>query len=122
MWEFPWVAAAITLARCNGANAQNEAVGISPAVAALEAQGVTIHGELDVPGGLQAYGGSARNNPVAAYVLPDPNYAIVGTLVDADGFTAAEEELRKVVTALIEQSTWDALENAECVVKPCVPN
>jgi thiol:disulfide interchange protein DsbG len=86
MWKFPLVAAAaITLAGCNGANAQNEAVGISPAVAALEAQGLTIHGELDVPGGLQAYGASAGNNPVAVYVLPDPNYAIVSTLVDANG-------------------------------------
>jgi len=121
MWKFPLVAAAaITLAGCNGANAQIEAVVTSPAVAALEAQGLTIHGEMDVPGGLRAYGASAGSDPVAIYVLPDPNYAIVGTLVDANGFTAAEAELRKVVTAPIEQSTWDALENAEWIAEGSV--
>jgi Protein-disulfide isomerase len=116
MWKFPLVAAAaITLAGCSGTSAQTDVEETPPAVSALQAQGLTIHGELDVPGGLRAFGASAGNNPVAVYVLPDPNYAIVGTLVDSKGFTAAEAELRKVVTAPIEQSTWEALEKADWV-------
>lgn len=86
-----------------------------PVLKALEAQGLTIHGPLDVPGGLDAFAASAGTQALAVYLLPDTGYALIGTLVDAQGASVADEELRRIVSEPLEQGTWDSLEAAAWV-------
>jgi thiol:disulfide interchange protein DsbG len=87
----------------------------SAALRALEGQGVTIHGPLDVPGGLDAFGASAGTQGMAVYIMPDSDYAVIGTLIDAQGNPVAEEELRQIVSEPMEQGAWDALEASSWV-------
>lgn len=93
----------------NSAASTADAEG-SAALRALEGQGVTIHGPLDVPGGLSAFGASAGTQGLAVYIMPDSDYAVIGTLIDAQGNPVGEEELRQIVSEPMEQGAWDALE------------
>jgi thiol:disulfide interchange protein DsbG len=87
----------------------------APALKALEAQGLTIHGPLDVPGGLKAFAASIETQAVAVYVMPDPDYVVIGTLIDAQGASVAEEELQAIVSAPLGQESWVLLEAADWV-------
>lgn len=95
--------------------ASTVAAGGSAALLALERQGVTIHGPLDVPGGLNAFGASAGTRGMAVYIMPDSDYVLIGTLVDAQGNPVGEEELRQIVSEPMEQGAWDALEASSWV-------
>lgn len=86
-----------------------------PILEALENQGITIHSPMAVPGGLDAFAGSVGPQPVAVYLLPDPDYALIGTLVDSEGRPVAEEELRRLVSGPLDAQTWEALESARWV-------
>jgi thiol:disulfide interchange protein DsbG len=87
----------------------------APALKALEALGLTIHGPLDVPGGLKAFAASIETQAVAVYVMPDPDYVVIGTLIDAQGASVAEEELQAIVSAPLGQESWVLLEAADWV-------
>lgn len=84
----------------------------APVLDALKAQGLTIHGPLDVPGGLDAFAASAGTQALAVYVMPDSGYALIGTLIDEAGNPVADEELRRIVSEPLEQGAWDSLEAA----------
>ena len=87
----------------------------SAVLQALERQGVTVHGPLEVPGGLNAYAASAGTQPLAVYIMPDEDYALVGTLLDSEGNAVAQEELEKLVSAPMGQEAWQSLESARWV-------
>ncbi|SDH03024.1 thiol:disulfide interchange protein DsbG [Pelagibacterium luteolum] len=111
-------ASAVLLSGCS--NEDNSAASTpdatsSAALRALEGQGVTIHGSLDVPGGLNAFGASAGTQGMAVYIMPDSDYAVIGTLIDAEGNPVAEEALRQIVSEPMEQGAWDALEASSWV-------
>lgn len=112
------IAAATVLAACNGnsdasssdAGSDNRAI-----LQSLESQGLSIHGPLKVPGGLKAYAASMGTQALAVYIMPDANYALVGTLIDAKGNSVAEAELQQIVSAPMERESWASLEKAAWV-------
>src|SRR5690606_23891719 len=96
--------------------AVSDADGERPAVLqTLEGQGVTIHSPMTVPGGLNAYAASSGTQPLAVYIMPDENYALVGTLFDAQGKPVVQDELQKLVSEPMDAATWQALENARWI-------
>ena len=93
-------------------------------IAALQAQGMTIHGEFEALGGMTGYAGSYQGHELAAYLLPDGEHVIVGTLQDADGNDLSRPMLDEVIRgeedseslAMLEQSAWIAEGNGERIV------
>ena len=66
----------------NTAPASGSTKNSTPApVTALEKQGVTVDGKFKAPNGLTGYAATIRNHPLAIYVMPDGQHAIVGTLM-----------------------------------------
>lgn len=107
-------AAAAILAGCtdNNATAQTQ---LPPVVQMLEKQGLKIHGPLDAPGGLEAFAASAGSQAMAVYLTPDKQYALIGTLLDAQGNPVVEDQLRQLVSQPMEESAWATLEAARWV-------
>ena len=109
---------AASLAGCNddsgtaSADAGREGEAV---LQALEERGLAVHGPLDVPGGLSAFAASSGTQPVAIYVMPDSNYALIGALIDARGSSVADAELNRVASEPIEREAWAALEAAAWV-------
>lgn len=106
---------AVALVGCSDNNAPPSASSDSsdlPVLQALAGQGLTIHGPLDVPGGLNAFAASAGTQAMAVYIMPDADYALIGTLIDTQGTAVAEEELRRIASEPLEQGAWDSLETA----------
>lgn len=79
-------------------------------IKALEAQGVEVMGTFKAPGGLTGYAGLARQQPLAIYVTPDGEQAIVGTMIDAKGVELSEEPLNRLVNKPLTERTWKQLE------------
>ncbi|GAA0561547.1 thiol:disulfide interchange protein DsbG [Halomonas salifodinae] len=79
-------------------------------IAALERQGLTIHGSFDAPGGLTGYAGSYQGREFAAYLLADGEHVIVGTLQDGEGNDLNAEPLERLVRAPQDAQTWAELE------------
>jgi len=75
----------------------------------LEQQGLTIHGEFDVPGGLQGYAASTRGQTVAAYLTPDNAHAVIGTLIDAEGQDIAAEKVEQLVNGPRNAQLWQQM-------------
>lgn len=112
------LACAVVLAACNDnsvTNASNAGSDNRTILQSLESQGLSIHGPLKVPGGLEAYGASMGNQALAVYIMPDANYALVGALIDAKGNSVAEAELQRIVSAPMERESWASLEKAAWV-------
>ncbi|WP_355660330.1 thiol:disulfide interchange protein DsbG [Halomonas salifodinae] len=79
-------------------------------IAALERQGLTIHGSFTAPGGLTGYAGSYQGRELAAYLLPDGEHVIVGTLQDGEGNDLSAAPLEQLVRAPQDAQTWAELE------------
>ncbi|WP_232090445.1 thiol:disulfide interchange protein DsbG [Billgrantia diversa] len=75
----------------------------------LEQQGLTIQGEFDAPGGLKGYAGSARGQAIAAYLTPDGEHALVGTLIDAQGRDVSAEALEQIVNGSQNAELWEKM-------------
>ncbi|WP_282236042.1 thiol:disulfide interchange protein DsbG [Salinicola endophyticus] len=78
-------------------------------IQALERQGLTIHGEFDAPGGLKGYAASIRGQSVAAYLTPDGDHAVVGTLIDAQGRDVSAGPLEQLVDGPKNAELWKAM-------------
>lgn len=85
-------------------------------IASLLAQGLEFYGTLDAPGELQGYALAYGNDPLAAYVLPNSDYVIVGTLLDIQGHDVMGSELRSAVLGPVLEATWKALESTRFIV------
>lgn len=107
-------ALATALAGCSDNAPPSNSSGSSdlPVLQTLERQGLTIHGPLDAPGGLNAFAASAGTQAMVIYIMPNSDYALIGTLIDAQGNSVVEEELRQVVSKPLEQGAWESLEAA----------
>ncbi|MDC8803636.1 thiol:disulfide interchange protein DsbG [Halomonas pacifica] len=81
-------------------------------IAALERQGLSIHGSFEAPGGLTGYAGSYQGRELAAYLLADGEHVIVGTLQDAAGNDLSAAPLERLVRAPQDAETWTDLEQS----------
>ena len=99
----------------NTAPASGSTKNSTPApVTALEKQGVTVDGKFKAPNGLTGYAATIRNHPLAIYVMPDGQHAIVGTLIDAEGKDLSAEPLQRVASSQY-QKIWPKLESSHWV-------
>ncbi|MDE2275443.1 MAG: thiol:disulfide interchange protein DsbG [Burkholderiales bacterium] len=76
---------------------------------AIEARGVTIVGPLPAPAGMRAYAGFRGQQPLALYVTPDGQQAIVGTLLDAQGQDQTHVALDRAVSVPMADAAWRQL-------------
>ncbi|WP_115672537.1 thiol:disulfide interchange protein DsbG [Ciceribacter selenitireducens] len=86
-----------------------------PVLKVIEQQGLTILGEMQVPGGLRAFAAKAGAQPLALYLTPDGEHVVVGTLVDGSGQDMAEAQLKEMVEAPIKEEGWKKLERSTWV-------
>lgn len=84
-------------------------------IKALEAQGVAVIGTFEAPGGLTGYAGSIRQQPLAIYLTPDGQHAIVGTLLDAKGESLSEAPLKRLVSEPLTAKVWQQLESSHWI-------
>src|SRR5690606_4655358 len=61
----------------------------------LQADGIRIAGSFEAPGGLKGYVGLYNEQPLEIYLTPDGDHALLGTLLDAQGESFAEEHLAR---------------------------
>ncbi|NRC57358.1 thiol:disulfide interchange protein DsbG [Neoaquamicrobium sediminum] len=112
------LACATALSACNdsGDATSSDAVANDEAILqSLKNQGLSIHSPMEVPGGLKAYAASMGTQALAVYIMPDANYALVGTLIDAKGTSVADAELQRLVSAPMDQQSWASLEKSAWV-------
>lgn len=81
----------------------------------IEARGFEVFGEFDAPGGLRGFAGLAGQQPVAAYVTPDGEHLLLGTLVNAAGEDVGQPHLMRLVAEPMSERIWDKLENSHWV-------
>lgn len=84
-------------------------------IKALQAQGVAVIGTFPAPGGLTGYAGSIRQQPLAIYLTPDGQHAIVGTLLDAKGQNMSEAPLKNLVSQPLTEKVWQQLETGHWI-------
>lgn len=82
----------------------------------LEQQGFEVFGEFDAPGGLRGFAGASGDGPVALYVTPDGQHAVVGALVNSKGEDMSAAVLERLVARPMSQRTWEQLERSHWVV------
>lgn len=78
-------------------------------LAALEAQGLTVHGRFAAPGGLDGYAASANGQAMTVFVTADGEHAVVGNLVDAEGNNLSTAPLERLVHGPQDAETWASL-------------
>ena len=86
-----------------------------PILKELEKQGLEILGEFDAPGGLRGFAGVAGQQPIAVYLTPDGEHAVVGTLIDAKGNSVSAAALQRMVVEPMAKRTWAQLEKSTWV-------
>lgn len=84
-------------------------------IQALADKGLEIHGQFEAPGGLRGYGASMQGQDMAAYLTPDGEHAILGTLMDSEGNDLTEAQLDEHVRAPLEAQTWQLLAESHWV-------
>ncbi|MBV34119.1 MAG: thiol:disulfide interchange protein DsbG [Rickettsiales bacterium] len=78
-------------------------------------QGVEIIDTFDAPAGMMGYAGMMRGQPLAIYVTEDKKYAIVGSLIDAEGNNLTVETMDSLVEGPRMERAWKELENSAWV-------
>lgn len=78
-------------------------------IAALEDEGLTVHGSFDAPDGLTGYATSMQGRELAVYLTSDGQHAIIGNMVDAEGNNLSTEPLERLVTGPQNALDWEAL-------------
>ena len=86
--------------------------GERPAVLkGIEKQGFEVIGEFDAPGGLRGFAGVVGGQqPAAAYVTPDGEHVVVGSLFNAQGEDVGAAPLEKLVAKPMSERTWARLD------------
>lgn len=111
------LALALAVSACGqAAEPSRQDAAPKPAVIQLiEQQGLEILGEFDAPGGLRGFAGVAGQRPIAVYVTPDGDHAVVGTLVDAKGTDVSASALQRLVVEPMSKRIWAQLEQSHWV-------
>lgn len=119
-----WLACGMLAPAVSLAQDKQPPLQIPPIFKSIEQQGITIVGEMQVPGGLRAFAAKAGAQPLALYLTPDNKHVIVGTLVDEWGQDMAEAQLKKMLETPISESAWAKLERSTWVQDgdPKAPN
>lgn len=79
----------------------------------VEAHGLEVLGEFDAPGGLRGFATLAGGQqPVAVYVTPDGEHALVGSLVNTAGEDIGQEHLQRLVAEPMSTRIWSQLEGS----------
>ncbi|WP_116810112.1 thiol:disulfide interchange protein DsbG [Steroidobacter cummioxidans] len=87
-----------------------------PVIKNLEQQGLEIFGEFDAPGGLRGFAGASGSGPVALYVTPDGEHAVVGAMVNSKGEDMSAAVLERLVSQPLSQRMWEQLERSQWVI------
>jgi len=94
-----------------GAQAAEEPAVIST----VRDQGLEILGSFDAPGGLRGYAGLAGDQPVAVYVTPDGQHAVIGAMIDVQGNDVGAEAMSRLVAGPMTDRIWAQLEDSHWV-------
>ncbi|RZU98039.1 thiol:disulfide interchange protein DsbG [Spiribacter vilamensis] len=81
-------------------------------IVALEDRGATIGETFEAPGELTGYTVSFQGQTLAAYVTPDREHVLVGTLLDDDGTNLSQPILSAAANAPRPESEWEAISDA----------
>lgn len=84
-------------------------------IQALKQRGLKIVGTFEAPGGLTGYAGVSRHRPIAIYVTEDGQYAIVGSLINAQGQLVNRDTLRQLVAEPMSKQAWAQLQDSTWV-------
>ncbi|WP_018717042.1 thiol:disulfide interchange protein DsbG [Arhodomonas aquaeolei] len=98
-------------------------LGLAPAHAAelpaplqsLAVQGVDVGEPFEAAGGLTGYVISAQGRTMTAYVTPDGEHAVIGTLVDADGENLSQPVIDRAARAPLDPKVWDRLADSRWI-------
>lgn len=82
---------------------------------AVQSQGFEVYGEFEAPGGLRGFAGVAGQRPMAVYVTPDGQHAVIGMLIDAKGEDVGQRELQRLVAGPMSERIWGQLEKSHWV-------
>lgn len=106
----------VTTTACTEAQqSPRNAAETPPVIQTLERQGLEVFGEFDAPGELRGYAGLGGQQPLAVYVTPDGEHAVVGTLINAQGENVSAEAIRRLVERPMTERTWKQLEQSDWV-------
>ena len=86
-------------------------------ISALVSQGLKFHGTFDAPGDIQGYALSFDREPVSVYVPPTAEYAIIGTLIDAQGNDVMENTVHSIVLGPILEAAWSSFESTRFIAE-----
>lgn len=108
--------------RGSGSNAGNNVSRVANAEPALPDsitvlldRGFKFHATFEAPGDILGYALSYDNEPVAAYVPPTTDYAIVGTLIDPQGNDVMESQTQTLVLGPMLEAAWSAFEDTRFI-------
>ena len=106
----------VLLAWAGPSDADNDRDADRPApVAALADRGLEIVDRFEAPGGLTGYAATFQGRPMAIYLTPDGEHALLGTLVDSDGTDLTAEPLERIVSGPKNNDAWDQLADSTWV-------
>lgn len=107
----------LALGACAVAEGAEASDAARPAVIrSIEEQGLEIMGEFQAPGGLRGFAGVSGQRPIAVYITPDGEHAIVGTLLDSKGADVSAAALERLVVRPMSQRIWGQLERSHWIV------
>lgn len=126
------LAAALLIGWAGTAPAQTPPRAPAPAVAAaaakpapadrpevlkgIEKHGFEVIGEFQAPGGLRGFAGVVGGQqPAAAFVTPDGQHVLVGSLFNAEGEDIGAEPVDKLAAAPMSAQAWQKLEASSWV-------
>lgn len=83
---------------------------------ALEAQGIQILEQFEVPGGLKAYAGIYNGQGIGLFLTPDNQHVVIGHLFDVKGNNLTEAPLDKQVYKPLSDAMWSRMEQSTWIV------
>lgn len=84
-------------------------------IAALANRGLDIVDSFEAPGELTGYAATFRGRPMAIYLTPDGEHALLGTLVDGDGTDLTAKPLERIVSGPKNNDAWERLADSTWV-------
>lgn len=106
----------VLLAWAGPSDADNERDADRPApIAALADRGLDIVDSFEAPSGLTGYAATFQGRPMAIYLTPDGEHALLGTLVDSAGTDLSAEPLERIVSGPENDDAWDRLADSTWV-------
>ncbi|MCE7031450.1 thiol:disulfide interchange protein DsbG [Lysobacter sp. GX 14042] len=109
-------ALALTLVGTAGcSHAEEPGKAHPPVIATIEEHGLEVLGEFDAPADLRGFAGLAGQQPVAVYVTPDGEHALVGQLVNVAGEDVGGPHLQRLVAKPMSDRIWSQLEDSTWV-------